>query len=195
MPSDLERFDAELLLRAYCQGIFPMGDEDGSIHWYSPDPRCIFDLDDFHVTKRLARTYRQGIFEIKVNQDFEEVMWACADRETTWINQRIVDVYCQLHEHGFAHSVEAYHEGVLAGGLYGVSIGGAFMGESMFTRVRDASKVALVYLVERLKSRGFVLLDTQYQNKHLASFNAKTISRSEYLARLNAALVLNCRFD
>lgn len=195
MPSDLERFDSELLLRAYCQGIFPMGDDDGSIHWYSPDPRCIFDLDDFHVGKRLSRTCRQGIFEIKVNEAFEEVMWACAQRETTWINKRIVEVYCELHEHGFAHSVEAYHQGVLAGGLYGVSIGGAFMGESMFTRVTDASKVSLVYLVERLKSRGFVLLDTQYTNKHLASFNAKTISRNEYLTRLNAALVLNCRFD
>jgi leucyl/phenylalanyl-tRNA--protein transferase len=135
------------------------------------------------------------MFEIKVNEAFEEVMWACAQRETTWINKRIVEVYCELHEHGFAHSVEAYHQGVLAGGLYGVSIGGAFMGESMFTRVTDASKVSLVYLVERLKSRGFVLLDTQYTNKHLASFNAKTISRNEYLTRLNAALVLNCRFD
>lgn len=195
MPSNLERFDAELLLRAYCQGIFPMGDDDGSIHWYSPDPRCIFDLDDFHVGKRLQRTCRQGIFEIKIDLAFEEVMWACAQRETTWINQRIVDVYCQLHEHGFAHSVEAYHEGVLAGGLYGVSIGGAFMGESMFTRVTDASKVCLVHLVQRLKSRGYVLLDTQYTNKHLASFNAKTISRNEYLTRLNAALALNCRFD
>lgn len=195
MPSNLERFDAELLLRAYCQGIFPMGDDDGSIHWYSPDPRCIFDLDDFHVSKRLQRTCRQGIFEIKIDLAFEEVMWACAERETTWINQRIVDVYCQLHKHGFAHSVEAYHEGVLAGGLYGVSIGGAFMGESMFTRVTDASKVSLVHLVERLKSRGYVLLDTQYTNKHLASFNAKNISRNEYLTRLNAALALNCRFD
>ncbi len=188
-------FTADLVLRAYCQGIFPMGNDDGSIDWYSPDPRCIFDFDYFHVSKRLMRTYRNGDFEYRVNQAFEEVMWACAERESTWINEEIVRVYSQLNQHGLAHSVETYHEGVLVGGLYGVSIGGAFMGESMFHRMTDASKVALVYLVERMKERGFILLDTQYMNKHLASFNARNISRNEYLARLNEALKLDCQFD
>ena len=188
-------FTADLVLRLYCQGIFPMADSRGKISWYSPDPRCIFDFDYFHVSKRLMRTYRQGVFEIKVNQAFEEVMWACADREETWINEDIVRVYSQLNQHGFAHSVETYFEGQLVGGLYGVSIGGAFMGESMFHRMTDASKVALVFLVERMKERGFVLLDTQYTNKHLATFNARNISKDEYLTRLNAALALECRFD
>ncbi|MDP3508327.1 MAG: leucyl/phenylalanyl-tRNA--protein transferase [Candidatus Melainabacteria bacterium] len=188
-------FTADLVLRLYCQGIFPMADSNGKISWYSPDPRCIFDFDYFHVSKRLMRTYRQGGFEIKVNQAFEEVMWACADREETWINEDIVRVYSQLNQHGFAHSVETYFEGQLVGGLYGVSIGGAFMGESMFHRMTDASKVALVFLVERMKERGFILLDTQYTNKHLATFNARNISKDEYLTRLNAALALDCRFD
>lgn len=188
-------FTAELVVRAYCQGIFPMGNDDGSIDWYSPDPRCIFDFDYFHVSKRLMRTYRNGDFEYRVNHAFEEVMWACAERESTWINEEIVRVYSKLNQHGLAHSVETYHEGVLVGGLYGVSIGGAFMGESMFHRMTDASKVALVYLVERMKERGFILLDTQYMNKHLASFNARNISRNEYLARLNEALKLECQFD
>ncbi len=188
-------FTADLVLRLYCQGIFPMADSSGKISWYSPDPRCIFDFDYFHVSKRLLRTYRQGGFEIKVNQAFEEVMWACADRDETWINEDIVRVYSQLNQHGFAHSVETYYEGKLVGGLYGVSIGGAFMGESMFHRMTDASKVALVFLVERMKERGFILLDTQYTNKHLATFNARNISKDEYLTRLNAALALDCRFD
>ncbi len=190
-------FTADLVLRAYCQGIFPMGDNNqpGAINWYSPDPRCIFDFETFHASKRLMRTYRNGGFEFKVDNAFEEVMWACADRENTWITEEIVRVYSQLNQHGYAHSVETYFEGQLVGGLYGVSIGGAFMGESMFQRMTDASKVALIFLVERLKERGFVLLDTQYMNKHLASFNARNISRDEYLTRLNEALELDCRFD
>ncbi len=192
--SEREPFTAELVLRAYCQGIFPMGHDDGSIYWYSPDPRCIFDLDNFHVTSRLARTIRKGLYEVRVDTCFEEVMWACADRDSTWITEEIVQVYCQLHAYGFAHSVETFFEGQLVGGLYGVSIGGAFMGESMFFRRTDASKVALVHLVERMKERGFILLDTQYNNKHLASFNSLEIPRSEYLARLKNALALDCKF-
>jgi len=190
-------FTADLVLRAYCQGIFPMGDNNhvGSINWYSPDPRCIFDFETFHASKRLMRTYRNGGFSFKVDNAFEEVMWACADRENTWITEDIVRVYSELNRHDYAHSVETYFEGQLVGGLYGVSIGGAFMGESMFQRMTDASKVALIFLVQRMQERGFILLDTQYMNKHLASFNARNISRDEYLARLNEALELDCRFD
>lgn len=194
-----DEFNAELVLNAYCQGIFPMGNEDGSIRWYSPDPRCIFDFDKFHVSSRLARTVRQGIYEMRVDYDFEGIIRACAEPRAdenngVWITEELIRVYKELHLYGFAHSVEAYYEGHLAGGLYGVSIGGAFMGESMFFRRTDASKVALVYLVERLKERGFVLLDTQYKNNHLASFNAVEIPRSEYLARLKEAVKLDRRF-
>lgn len=188
-------FTAELVLRAYTAGIFPMGHDDGVIRWYSPDPRCIIPLDDFHASKRLMRTVRQGKFEMRVNHDFEGIMRLCAERDSTWITEEILRVYCELHEHGFAHSVEAYLDGEIAGGLYGVSIGGAFMGESMFHRVTDASKVSLVYLVERMKERGFVLLDSQYVTDHLSTFNALQISRKEYLERLKHALTLNCSFD
>jgi len=188
-------FNPELVLRYYCIGVFPMGGDDGEINWYRPDPRCIIDLESFHASKRLMRTYRQGVYDIRVNHAFEDVMWACADRETTWINERIVSVYSFLNQHGLAHSVEAYKDGELVGGLYGVAIGGAFMGESMFFRATDASKVCLVFLVQRLKERGFVLLDSQYVNKHLASFNAQNIPAIEYEARLNYALTLKCRFD
>jgi len=188
-------FTAELVLRAYTAGIFPMGHDDGVIRWYSPDPRCIIPLDEFHTSKRLARTIRQGKFDLKVNADFEKIMRLCAERESTWITDEIVRVYCELHKHGFAHSVEAYLDGEIAGGLYGVSIGGAFMGESMFHVATDASKVCLAYLVQRMKDRGFVLLDSQYVTDHLSTFNAIQISRQEYLERLRHALTLKCVFD
>ncbi len=188
-------FTAELVLRAYTAGIFPMGHDDGIIRWYSPDPRCIIPLDEFHTSKRLARTIRQGKFDTKVNGDFEKIMRLCAERESTWITDEIVRVYCELHRHGFAHSVEAYLDGEIAGGLYGVSIGGAFMGESMFHVETDASKVCLAYLVERMKERGFVLLDSQYVTDHLSTFNAIQIPRQEYLERLRDALTLKCVFD
>ena len=185
----------EMIVRAYSMGIFPMGDDRSKeIRWYSPNPRCIFDLDNFHIPKRIARTYRQGIFELKVNHAWSEVLQHCADRSTTWITNDIYDVYTQLHQLGFAHTVEAYKGGRLAGGLYGVSIGGAFMGESMFHTETDASKVCLIYLVERMRERGFVLLDSQFMTPHLATFGAQNITREEYLARLNHALTLQCRF-
>ena len=190
----LPRLTPDVVLKAYCSGVFPMGDDWGNIRWYSPDPRCIFDLDQFHVPKRLERTYRKGVFACKVNSAWHEVLKHCADRDTTWINDEIFNCYTQLHEAGFAHSVETYKDGKLAGGLYGVSIGGAFMGESMFHLETDASKVALVYLVERMRERGFVLLDSQYMTTHLATFGAITITREEYLQRLQKALNLNCRF-
>ncbi len=188
-------FTAELVLRAYTAGIFPMGHDDGIIRWYSPDPRCIIPLDDFHASKRLMRTIRQGKFDLRVNGNFEGVMRLCAQRDSTWITEEILRVYIELHEHGFAHSVEAYQDGEIVGGLYGVSIGGAFMGESMFHIATDASKVCLVYLVERMKERGFVLLDSQYVTDHLSTFNALQISRQEYLERLKDALKLKCIFD
>lgn len=190
-----EPFTKELVLSAYSQGIFPMGHDDGLIRWYSPDPRCIFDFETFHVPRRLIRTYRSGKFEMKVNSAWDEVLHQCANRDSTWITDDIFRVYTELHEDGFAHSVEAYFEGKLAGGLYGVSIGGAFMGESMFHNVTDASKVCLVYLVERMKERGFTLLDSQYMTEHLSTFGAVLISRREYLIRLEQALRLKCRFE
>ena len=189
-----EPFTKDLVLSAYSQGIFPMGHDDGTIRWYSPDPRCIFDFDKFHVPRRLMRTYKSGKFEMKVNSAWREVLKACADRDSTWITDDIFRVYTEMHEAGFAHSVEAYYEGKLAGGLYGVSIGGAFMGESMFHNVTDASKISLIYLVERLKSRGFVLLDSQYMTDHLSTLGAVLIPRQEYLRRLDRALFLDCRF-
>jgi leucyl/phenylalanyl-tRNA--protein transferase len=184
----------ELLEMAYRQGIFPMADR-GTIRWYSPDPRGIIDLKSFHLPRRLARTIRQGLFEIVINRNFEAVIRACASREETWINEEIVQAYTALHRLGKAHSVEAYSEGLLAGGLYGVALGGAFMGESMFTLRRDASKVCLAFLVERLKDRGYVLLDTQFITSHLQRFGAVEISRHAYLIHLEKALALDCRFD
>lgn len=179
-------------------GIFPMGDSrdpDGPIRWYAPDPRCIFDLNQFHIPKRLARTYRSGKFELKVNTNWQRVMRACADRSDTWITEEIFSVYTALHRQGLAHSVEAYYQGELAGGLYGVSLGGAFMGESMFHTVTDASKVALLYLVERMQERRFSLLDCQFMTGHLSTFGAVEISHEQYISRLNRALALDCSFD
>ncbi len=189
-------FTPQLVIAAYTQAIFPMGNDDGTINWYSPDPRCIIDLDEFHASKRLMRTYRSGKFEMKVNTAWDQVIRLCGtERESTWISDDIIDVYTQLHEMGFAHSVEAYYNGELAGGLYGVAIGGAFMGESMFHLVTDASKVSLVYLVERMRERKFILLDSQYMTDHLGTFSAKNIPRSAYIRKLNEAIHLPCKFD
>lgn len=188
---------SERLLAAYAHGIFPMAiNEEGEIGWFSPDPRAIIPLDDrFHIPHGLKRTLKRNPFEIAIDRDFESVIRACAERaEGTWISTEIIESYCQLHREGHAHSVEAWLGGELAGGLYGVHLGGAFFGESMFHRVADASKVALVALIERLRARGFRLLDTQWLTPHLARFGAYEIPRSEYLRRLRAALSRNCRF-
>lgn len=172
-----------------------MADEvDGEIGWYSPDPRAIFPLDAFHVPRSLAKTLKRGVFDVRIDTAFEAVMRGCAAREETWISDEIVQAYVALHRAGLAHSVEAWHEGELAGGLYGVALGGAFMGESMFTRVTDASKVCLVALVERLQARGFVLLDSQMPTEHLARFGQIVIPRAEYLRRLAKALRLDVTF-
>ncbi len=161
---------------------------DGEVRWYSPLRRGIIPLDAFKVSRSLSQTLRKHTFEVKFNTSFEPVMRACAEREDTWISEDIVQSYLRLHMLGYAHSVEAWKEGVLAGGLYGVALGAAFFGESMFSRERDASKVALVHLVERLRSRKFELLDTQFITQHLARFGTIEIPRSDYLIRLRAAI-------
>lgn len=169
-------------------GVFPMGDEDGRILWFSPDPRGILPLDRFHVPRSLGRVVRSGRFEIRLSTAFDEVMRACADRGQTWISEEIIASYWRLHRLGHAHSVEAWREGRLVGGLYGVALGAAFFGESMFHRETDASKVALVALVRRLRDRGFRLLDTQWMTPHLRRFGGVEIPRLRYLDLLGQAL-------
>lgn len=188
--------DPAIVLRAYREGIFPMAVEGGQIGWFSPNPRGILPLDSFHVPARLARVVRSGRFEVTVDRAFEAVMRACAGQraEGTWISEEIVQCYLAIHRIGLAHSVETWQKGELVGGLYGVSIGGAFFGESMFHRVTDASKVALVALVDRLVRRGYRLLDTQWVTSHLAQFGAVEIPKRQYLARLREALQLDCTF-
>ncbi len=184
----------EVLLSAYAQGIFPM-EIDGRIRWLSPDPRAIIELDDLRVSRSLRQVVRQGRFEVRVSSAFEAVVRACADRpDGTWINEEIVTGYTRLHRLGFAHSVETYFEDELVGGLYGVALRGAFFGESMFHRTTDASKVALVHLVQRLRDRGYTLLDIQFVTDHLLQFGAREITRDEYLRRLEEALIAPCRF-
>ncbi len=185
-----------LLVRAYQQGLFPMALERGEVGWFSPDPRGILPLETFHVPARLARVIRRDTFAIRVDTRFEDVIHACAERpgEGTWINDEILDSYLRLHRLGRAHSVEAWRDGELAGGLYGVHLGGAFFGESMFHRVTDASKVALAALVDRLRQHGFALLDIQWVTEHLEQFGAIAISRTEYLRRLKLALAKDCQF-
>ena len=190
----------DLLVSAYASGWFPMAVGDAGIRWFSPDPRGIIPLDGFHVPRRLARVVRKGAFEVAINRDFGAVIRACAeaDREEddagTWIDREIVDSYTAMHAAGYAHSVEVWQDGRLAGGLYGVAIGGAFFGESMFHHVTDASKVALVALVERLRARGYALLDTQWTTDHLEQFGAIEITRRKYLQLLAAALKRDCTF-
>ena len=183
-----------VLETCYRAGAFPMADSYGRVEFYRSDPRSVLEFGDLHVSKSLGRVIRKGTYEVRVDEDFEGVVRACADREETWINAEIARAYVRLHRAGKAHSVEAYRDGELAGGLYGVALGGAFMGESMFSRMRDASKVCLVYLVERLKERGFVLLDCQIQNDHLARLGAREIPEGEYLGRLEYALGLDRTF-
>lgn len=183
-----------LIVHAYRQGIFPMADDDGTINWYRPDPRAVFPLDTFHVPKSLAKTLRQGKFEVRIDADFEGVMRGCAGRDETWISNGIIEAYTALHRLGAAHSVEAWQGGELVGGLYGVALGGAFMGESMFSRATDASKVCLVHLVERLKARGFILLDSQMPTEHLARFGQIEIPHEAYMRQLKRALALPVRF-
>lgn len=194
------RLDPHTLLNAYAQGIFPMADRDGVIRFYTADPRGIIPLsppDAFHVPRTLRQIVRQKRFDIRINHDFEATMRGCAQArdDGTWINDRLIQAYVDLHELGFAHSVEAWQEGELVGGLYGVSLGGAFFGESMFHRRTDASKVALVHLVDRLRERGFELLDTQATTPHLKKFGCIDIPARAYMEKLERAMEKDCRFD
>ena len=182
------------LLRAYRNGIFPWFNEGDPILWWSPEPRAIFAFERFCLSRRLLRTIRAGKFRLTIDQAFGDVMRGCADREQTWINADMSDAYTRLHRLGYAHSIEAWLGDELAGGVYGIAIGGLFAGESMFHRVRDASKVALTYLVEYLQVRGFVLFDTQVITEITARLGAVEIPRVEYLARLKKALQVQVRF-
>src|SRR5207248_9642344 len=187
--------DSELLLQGYRLGVFPMAMEDDSIAWFSPDPRAIIPLEDFHVPHALKRVARKKVFEITIDHRFGEVIRACAKRKDTWINHEIIESYERLYDLGHAHSVEAWAGNKLAGGLYGVAVGGAFFGESMFHRVRDASKIALVGLVEHLRARKFSLLDTQWLTPHLQQFGGIEISRNHYLRLLRSAVELPRKFS
>lgn len=188
----------ELLLSAYAQGMFPMAFDD-EIYWYSPDPRAILPLDGLHVSRSLQRRLRAGQYGVRFNTAYTEVMVACAapgpGRATTWINDEIIEAYVWLHELGFAHSVETWLDDQLVGGLYGVSLRGLFAGESMFSVQPDASKVALYYLVNRMRERGFILLDVQYQTPHLQRLGAIEIPGSRYRRLLNEAMTVAARFD
>lgn len=184
----------DLLLHAYRQAVFPMAMETGEIAWFSPDPRTIIPLDTFHVPHGLKRTLKKNLFEIRINSAFGDVMAGCARRKETWINDEIRESYMEMHRLGYAHSVETWFEGKLAGGLYGIALGGAFFGESMFHEVTDASKVALHALVERMRARGFSLLDTQWLTGHLSTFGAHEIPRSEYQRRLATCIDDECWF-
>ncbi len=175
-----------------------MSHDDGEIYWYDPDPRAIIPLDHFHIPRSLARTIRQGKFNVTINTAFSAVIHACsspaAGREETWISSDIILAYTELYHLGFAHSVECWYAGELVGGLYGVAINGFFAGESMFTHLRDASKVALVYLVNRLRASTFKLLDIQFMTEHLRRFGAVEISRAVYRTQLAHALEVPTRF-
>jgi leucyl/phenylalanyl-tRNA---protein transferase len=185
----------ELLLAAYESGYFPMAKSHDSeqLYWFSPDPRAIIPLDGFHLSRSLKKHLRKRPYQVTVNLAFPEVMQGCAEvrgeERESWINADICRAYTELHELGYAHSVECWQEGVLAGGLYGVSLGGVFFGESMFCRHTDASKIAFAYLLEILLAAGYQLLDTQFTNPHMMQFGVVEISRSDYLSRLHSALI------
>ena len=187
---DLPPITPELLLHAYTLGAFPMseGGEHDELFWVEPKERGIFPLEGFHISRSLAKRLRKGGFSITVNTDFMGVVEACADRPETWINKEIFHLYMDLYHRGYAHSLEVWEDGLLIGGVYGVSLGAAFFGESMFSRRRDASKIALAYLVERLRVGGYTLFDTQFLTSHLASLGAIELSRTKYRALLDIAL-------
>lgn len=190
------QISSRLLLQAYAAGIFPMAEhkDDAFVFWVEPENRGVLPLESFHISHSLRRVIRKGIFDVTFDTAFRDVMLGCADRAETWINAQILDAYCALFDAGFAHSVECWRAGKLVGGLYGVSLGGAFFGESMFSKAADASKVALCALVERLKKGGFVLLDTQFLTPHLARFGGIEIPQAAYLDLLKQALGIKASF-
>lgn len=194
-PDHPDSLAPERLLAAYSVGIFPMADDSGELHWLAPDPRCVIELDAFRTSRSLRSVIKRGVFDVTIDESFEEVIDASAKRpDGTWISSEIRSAYVALHRLGFAHSVECRRNSRLVGGLYGVAIGGAFFGESMFHHETDASKVALASLVERMRGRGFVLLDIQFMTEHLRQFGATEISRSEYETRLQEAVTMSCSF-
>jgi leucyl/phenylalanyl-tRNA---protein transferase len=186
----MSRLDPRLLLQGYAAGIFPMADsrEASELFWVEPRSRAILPLDHFHLSRSLRRTVRSGKFLVTMDRDFAAVIGACADREETWINADIERAMLTLNASGHAHSVEVWHSGELVGGLYGVKLGRAFFGESMFSRMTDASKVALAWLVARMKTGGYTLLDCQFMTPHLATLGATTVTRKAYVALLSGAL-------
>jgi leucyl/phenylalanyl-tRNA--protein transferase len=188
---------ADTLLRAYALGIFPMAEsrDNPQIHWIDPRLRGVFPLDGFHVSRSLAKTLAKGHFQITTDRDFRGVLTGCADRAETWINPTIESLYLDLHRKGHAHSLEVWNGTRLIGGVYGVTLGTGFFGESMFSRETDASKIALAFLIQRLKAGGFTLFDTQFITPHLASLGAVEIPRAEYLRRLKKAMVSKARFN
>lgn len=196
----MENITPELLLQAYAIGVFPMAQSQDAeeLYWFDPDPRTIIPLDDFHISRRLERTLRQKKFKVTFDQAFTEVMKKCAepapDREETWINDSIIKLYTQLHNYGYAHSVETWQNDKLVGGVYGVSIGGLFAGESMFSRVTDASKVALASILKHLKKQNYTLFDVQYTTEHLKRFGAVEIPSEDYKRRLSNAIEQDCSF-
>ncbi|OWJ75266.1 leucyl/phenylalanyl-tRNA--protein transferase [Haematobacter missouriensis] len=187
----------ELLLRAYAAGLFPMADsrEATELRWIDPPLRGVFSLHDFHISRSLARRIRSGRFHVTADRAFTAVMEGCADREETWINAQIMSLYGALHRAGHAHSIEVWEGEMLVGGVYGVTLGAAFFGESMFSRRTDASKVALAYLVDRLRAGGYILFDTQFLTAHLASLGAIEIPRAAYLKQLQDAIIEDASFE
>ncbi len=196
----------EILLAAYSQGLFPMADSANSqyVHWFCPEKRGQISIPDMHIPRSLKKSVRQmkikgQPYEIRINADFKGVIESCAavtdGRTETWINSQIIEAYCKLHELGYAHSVECWQDDEMVGGLYGIAIGGAFFGESMFSRKTNASKVALVHLVARLYHAGYEILDTQFTNDHLEQFGVYEISHQDYMKLLEPALAKNCVFD
>lgn len=195
MKISADKIDPEVLMAAYASGYFPMADSrEGEIGWYSPDPRAIIPFDKLKISRSLNQTIRKKVFELRIDTQFEGVMRACAGRNDTWISEAIIQSYLQLYDRGFAHSVETWKDGELAGGLYGVTLGAAFFGESMFSARRDASKVALFFLADILIRNKFDLLDTQFMTPHLKKMGAIEISREAYLEMLKPAIGKNRKF-
>jgi leucyl/phenylalanyl-tRNA---protein transferase len=194
----MSHLSADDLIYGYMNSIFPMADADGTLYWYSPDPRAIIPLDTYKPPKSLRPTLNKNLFEVRINADFEGVIRGCAlprqGEDGTWISNEIVDAYTALHHMGLAHSVETYRAGSLVGGLYGVAIGAAFFGESMFHTVSDASKVAFHYLIEIMRQQGFELLDTQFINDNVRRFGALEISKADYMRLLKRAISKKARF-
>lgn len=190
-------FNPDLVIACYKNGYFPMADSfDNEIYWHFPDPRAVFDIYRIKFPRSVRQLYKSGQYFYRINQNFEKVIQYCSERETTWINQEIIDVYCELNKMGFAHSVEVYNQNdILVGGLYGVAIGGAFFGESMFNKEPNTAKLAFVKLLEILQKNNFILLDSQYINDFTKQLGAIEISAEDYMKILRIAIKLNSSFE